>query len=145
MLVEETSKYYTEMRTKRSKNVLLILEERVKNARGSFIGAATRQNTNINSNLNPTQPTLNTNIQIEEVNKRVQGEAFATLYANLEMARLQYLRDLPLLQVIDAPRYPMKKIKKGMFYTGLITGFLALTATFVFLTILFQIRYKSSE
>ena len=59
-------------------------------------------------------------LQKKQVDISVYGGAYGELFKNLELARYQYLKDIPLLQVIDEPRYPMKKIKRGRLLTGLM-------------------------
>jgi uncharacterized protein involved in exopolysaccharide biosynthesis len=126
-IVNETTIFYTELRTEKSKNLLSVLESRVNSLKGNLSASISRQGAVRDANVNPVFSSSLTPILTEEVNKRAYGEAYATLFANLEMARLQYLKDVPLLQIIDEPRYPLKKLQKSIpiftafgFMAGLI-------------------------
>ncbi|HSR39790.1 MAG TPA: hypothetical protein VLL95_12825, partial [Phnomibacter sp.] len=63
-------------------------------------------------------------LQIKQLDASVYGAAYTELFKNLEMARYQFLNDVPLLQVIDEARYPMKRIKPGRLKTGIIVAFI---------------------
>jgi uncharacterized protein involved in exopolysaccharide biosynthesis len=124
-IVKETTIFYTELRTEKSKNLLSVLESRVNSLKGNLSASISRQGAVRDANVNPVFSSSLTPILTEEVNKRAYGEAYATLFANLEMARLQYLKDVPLLQIIDEPRYPLKKLQKSVpIYTvfGFVMG-----------------------
>jgi uncharacterized protein involved in exopolysaccharide biosynthesis len=138
-IVKETTIFYTELRTEKSKNLLGVLEERVSSLKGNLSASISRQGAVRDANLNPVFSQSLTPIMTEEVNKRAYGEAYATLFANLEMARLQYLKDVPLLQIIDEPRYPLKRLQKSVpIYTafgfavgGVFVGIFLLGSFFV--------------
>jgi len=51
---------------------------------------------------------------------------------NLEMSKMALMRETPLIQVVDAPYYPLDKVKLGKMKGAVIGGFL-----FVFLTVIF--------
>jgi uncharacterized protein involved in exopolysaccharide biosynthesis len=129
-IVKETTIFYTELRTEKSKNLLAVLEERVSSLKGNLSASISRQGAVRDANINPVFSSSLTPILTEEVNKRAYGEAYATLFANLEMARLQYLKDVPLLQIIDEPRFPLKKLEKSIpIFTafGFIVGVIFMT------------------
>ena len=68
----------------------------------------------------------------EQSNTQVYGTAYAEMFKNLEIARFQYLRSIPLLQIIDAADYPMLKIKPGKLKTAIIC---AAISVFIFILI----------
>ena len=68
----------------------------------------------------------------EQSNTQVYGAVYAEMFKNLEMARFQYLKSIPLMQVIDAADYPMRKIKQGKLKAAI--SFSVIT-TFIFLLI----------
>jgi uncharacterized protein involved in exopolysaccharide biosynthesis len=47
------------------------------------------------------------------------------MFKNLELARFQYLNEIPLMQIIDAANYPMEKIKSGKLKMAVIFAVLA--------------------
>ena len=124
-LVKETTEFYTELRSKRSRETLEILENRVAQLRGSLNSAITSRSSIQDANINPAFAAAQAPLQKKQVDISVYGGAYAELYKNMELARYQYLKAIPLLQIIDEPRYPMKKIKKGRLLTGIIFAFAA--------------------
>ncbi len=132
-LVEETTMFYTELRSKRSLKTLDNLQSRVESLRGSLKSSINTRSATQDANLNPAFSKAQAPILNNEADIKVYGGAYAELYKNLELARYQYLNDIPLLQVIDEPNYPMKKIKLGKFKTGIIFGFVSV----IFLILVF--------
>lgn len=131
-LIEETTTFYTELRSKRSLKTLDNLEQRVGSLRGSLRSSINTRAATQDANINPAFSKAQAPIQNNEVDIKVYGGAYAELFKNLELARYQYLNDIPLLQIIDEPNYPMKKIKLGRLKTGIIFGFVAvLFLTFI--------------
>jgi hypothetical protein len=74
---------------------------------------------------------------------QVYGGAYAEMFKNLELARYQYLKEVPLMQIIDEADYPMKKIKKGKLATAISFSVLATLITFFVLWI--QSLFKSAK
>jgi hypothetical protein len=60
------------------------------------------------------------------------------MFKNLELARFQYLKSIPLMQVIDNADYPMKKIKMGKLKTAII---FSVIAAFIFLMIFIILNF----
>jgi hypothetical protein len=144
-ILEETIIFYTKLRTEKSKSLLVVLEQRVNNLKGNLNASISRQNDVLDANINPVFKSSLTPVLEEEVNKQAYGEAYATLFANLEMARLQYLKDVPLLQVIDEPNYPLKRLEKSkLIFTiaGLILGGIIIILG---LTIVFSLKPKNTR
>jgi uncharacterized protein involved in exopolysaccharide biosynthesis len=58
----------------------------------------------------------------QQANIQAYSGAYGELFKNLEIARFQYLNDIPLLQIIDAPDYPMEKIKTGKLISAVVVA-----------------------
>jgi hypothetical protein len=96
------------------------------------------------ANLNTAFANALVPLEKEQSNSQVYGTAYAEMFKNLEMARFQYLKSIPLLQIIDAADYPMRKIKVGKLKSAII---FAVVITFIFLLIfitinIFKLRSK---
>lgn len=124
-LIDETVRFYTELRTKKSKETLQILEQRVGEVKGSAKGAIDEQAGIKDANINPAFNAAAASVIKRQLDVSAYGRAYEELFKNLEVARYQYLNDIPLLQIIDEPRYPLKRIKAGRLKTGIIWAFLA--------------------
>jgi uncharacterized protein involved in exopolysaccharide biosynthesis len=124
-IVAATDNFYTEIRTKKAKETLDVLEERVAamkvNLNSSIMGRATVQDVNINPAFSEAQVP----VQKQQTNIQVYGAAYGELFKNLELARFQYLNQIPLMQVIDRADYPMEKIKSGKLKMAILFSLFA--------------------
>jgi uncharacterized protein involved in exopolysaccharide biosynthesis len=144
-LVSETNEYYTELRTKKAKSTLEALENRIE-------AMKTGLNTNITSrasvkdaNLNPVFESSQVPVMQHQAQMEVYSAAYAEIFKNLEVARFQYLNNIPLLQIIDAPEYPMEKIKKSRLKTALLFAILANLILFIILWVMAKPSHKPNN
>jgi hypothetical protein len=133
-LIKETTDFYTELRSKKSRQTLEILQSRVNALRGNVSMAIGGRTAIQDANLNPAFAAAQAPLQEKQVDLSAYSGAYAELFKNLELARYQYLQDVPLLQVIDRADYPLKKIKKGRLFMGLLFGTLAGIISMIILT-----------
>jgi uncharacterized protein involved in exopolysaccharide biosynthesis len=124
-LISETIAFYTELRSKKSKETLEILEARTTALRGSVNSAISSKAATQDANINTAIASAQAPLQKKQIDISVYGVAYQELYKNLELARYQYLKDIPLLQIIDRPQFPLKKNKAGRLMTGIKFSFLA--------------------
>jgi uncharacterized protein involved in exopolysaccharide biosynthesis len=141
-LVLETNKFYTEICTKKSKGTLDILEQRVANMQGNLNASISDRAATQDANLNPAFAQAQVPVLKQQTNMQVYGAAYAEMFKNLELARFQYLKEIPLMQIIDAADYPMKKIKLGKLKTGILFSIFSVLLTTLFLW--FKITFKKS-
>ncbi len=135
-LISETTTFYSEIKTKRSKETLIILQHRVDSLRGSLNSSISSRAAAQDANLNPAFAAPLVQAQKRQVDVSVYGAAYGELYKSLEMARYQYQKEIPLLQIIDEPNYPLRRIKLGKLKTGIIGGIaLGLLTTFFLISI----------
>lgn len=125
-LIRSTNIFYTDITSKKARETLEILEARVpemKNKLNSSISnKASIQDANLNSVFSHSQiPVIK-----EQFNTEVYRTAYAEMFKNLEMARFQYLKSIPLMQIIDAANYPMKKITVSKLKTSVTFAFTAI-------------------
>jgi hypothetical protein len=118
-LIEEARAFYSELKTKRSREILGILEQRVAQTRLNLNNSITSRAAVQDADLNPAFQEAQAQLQKKQVDISAYGGAYGELYKNLEIARYQYLKSVPLLQVIDGAEYPMKRIKKSRLFNGI--------------------------
>jgi uncharacterized protein involved in exopolysaccharide biosynthesis len=124
-LMEETNSFYTQIRSKKAGETLQILEKRVPDMKqkldASIANKAAIQDANLNT------PFANAEVPLlkQQSNAQVYSAAYAEMFKNLEVARFQYLQSIPLLQIIDAANYPMKKVKPGKLKMAVIFSVLS--------------------
>ena len=132
-LIQFTSGFYTELKTKKSLQTLEVLESRVADNKGKLGSSINSKASTQDANVNPAFATAQAQQQKQQVNIQTYGAAYAELYKNLELARFQFLKSTPLLQIIDPADYPMKRIKTSRLISGIVGGFLAFMITVLFL------------
>jgi hypothetical protein len=124
-LVAETNNFYIEIRTKKAKETLAILEQRAATMKGNLNSSITNKAAVQDVNINPAFSEAQVPVQKQQANIQVYGAAYGELFKNLELARFQYLNGIPLMQIIDPANYPMEKIKIGKLKMAIIFAFLA--------------------
>jgi len=112
-IVTETNNFYIEIRTKKAKETLGILEQRVASMKGDLNSSISNRAAVQDVNINPAFSEAQVPVQKQQANIQVYGAAYGEMFKNLELARFQYLNEIPLMQIIDAADYPMEKIKTG--------------------------------
>lgn len=135
-LVNYTNDFYIEIRTRKAKQTLQVLQQRVSDMKGNLDKSITSKATVQDINLNPAFSEAQIPVQKQQANIQVYGAAYGEMYKNLEVARFQYLNDIPLLQIIDNVNYPMEKIRTGKLKTAVLWAF----AGCILLVAIFWIR-----
>lgn len=145
-LLAATNNFYTEICTKKAKQTLDILEQRVADMKGKVNSSIGSRADIQDVNLNPAFSSAQVPVLKEQANIQVYSGAYAEMFKNLEVARYQYLKQIPLMQIIDAANYPMQKIKMGKLKTAIIFSIIAvfLTALIIWLNALFKLKPRES-
>ena len=65
------------------------------------------------------------------------------MFKNLEIAWFQYLKKIPLMQIIDHADYPMERIKPSKLLCGLIGAFIGFFLLMSTLLVRFIFRKES--
>ena len=125
--------------------MLDVLEQRVGAMKGSLGGAISSRAAIQDANVNPAYASAQAPVLIRQSDITVYGAAYTELFKNQELARVQYLKDLPLLQIVDDCDYPMKKIKSGRLKMAVIFALLANLLTIIILMINRVIKNDTAE
>ena len=142
-LVAETDSFYTEICTKKAKENLSILEQRVEAMRVNLHSSISSKAFSTDANLNPAFSETTVPLQKEQVNIEVYGESYAEMFKNLEIAWFQYLKKIPLMQIIDHADYPMLRIRTSRILAGIIFAFIGLFLLSIFILIKMIFRRES--
>ncbi len=140
-LIDQATTFYVELKSKRSRETLEILTERAEAMRGGVKSAIQKQAAVKDANVNPAFSGTIATVQQQQVDATAYGKAYEELFKTLEIARYQYLNNIPLLQIIDHPNYPMKKIKNGRMMSAIVGGILS--GLFTIFILLFYRVYKN--
>jgi len=126
-LVNQVNDFYIRTKTKKSLDNIEILQYKTDSVRAVMNGSISSAAIAIDAtpNLNPTRqaqrliPTQRSQFSAE-TNKAILGQ----LIQNLEMAKMNLLKEAPLIQKVDEPILPLEVDRVGKFKAAFIGGFL---------------------
>lgn len=123
-LVNEVSEFYIETKSKRSKISVSMLEKQTDSIRRE-LNSAMNGVAIANDNTYNLNPALNLK-RVPSLRRQVDVQAntaiLTELVKNLELARMTLRRETPLIQVIDRPILPLKKVKSSRLFQTTIWG-----------------------
>jgi hypothetical protein len=138
-IAQEVSGYYIEIKSKKARQNMEILQRQTDSIRAELNGAITGVAAAADNTfgLNPAMMVRKTPGTRRQVDVQANTAILTQLVANLEMAKVSLRKETPLIQVIDRPILPLKKEKVGKLKSLILGGFLA-----GFLTVLVLIFKK---
>lgn len=137
-IVKNVNDFYIETKTKKSLDNIRILQQKTDSVRSAMNGAIysavsvadATPNLNVTRQVQRMVPVQKSQISIE-TNKAMLGE----LVKNLELSKISLRKEVPLIQVIDEPVFPLEKQSfgklKGIIFGGIIFGFISLIAIII--------------
>lgn len=143
-LTREVSDFYITSKSMKAKMNLDLLQRQADSVRMELDNAihgvaAANDNT---FNLNPAMNVSKVPSTRGQIDVQSNSAVFAELVKNLELAKVTLRKETPLIQVIDSPILPLKKIRvsklKSLILGGLVGGFIGI----VFLTFKRMRRYR---
>jgi uncharacterized protein involved in exopolysaccharide biosynthesis len=141
-LAQEVSGYYIEIKSKKARQNMEILQRQTDSIRAELNGAITGVAAAADNTfgLNPAMMVRKTPGTRRQVDVQANTAILTQLVTNLEMAKVTLRKETPLIQVIDKPILPLKKEKVGKLKSLILGSFLA-----GFLTVLVLIFKKLFE
>ena len=124
-IVKEAVNQYVQIKTQRQKTTVEKLQLRVDSIarllNQKTVSGATLQTSTSTMDINPlyragTAVATETTIR----DKTMLATIFASVVQNLEFAKFTLSQETPMIQVVDEPVYPLKKIKISQFNNALI-------------------------
>jgi uncharacterized protein involved in exopolysaccharide biosynthesis len=138
-LLKETSDFYIETKSKKSRLNVDILQHQADSIRAELNGAITgvaAASDNV-YNLNPAFNVKRTPSTRRQVDVQANTAILTQLVAQLELSKVSLRKETPLVQLIDRPILPLEKDKVGRLKSLVLGGFLA-----GFLTVLYLVFGK---
>ena len=135
-LAKETSEYYVEIKSKKSRMNVDILQHQADSIRAELNSAITgvaAASDNV-YNLNPAYNVKRTPSTRRQIDVQANTAILTQLVAQLELSKVSLRKETPLLQIIDQPILPLEKEKVGRLKSLVLGGFLA-----GFLTVLYLV------
>ena len=127
-LTDNVTSFYLETKTRQSKENIAMLEQKADSIEQELSYAMVAAAISKDQNKFVT----NTRGLVQSAKKQMQAQMLSTMYGevvkNLELSKTMAAHNEPLIQVIDAPRFPLEKDKasklKGLVFGGILAGFL---------------------
>jgi hypothetical protein len=141
-LLKETSDFYIETKSKKSRLNVDILQRQVDSIRAELNGAITgvaAASDNV-YNLNPAYNVKKTPGTRRQVDVQANTAILTQLVAQLELSKVSLRKETPLVQLIDRPILPLEKEKLGRLKSLELGGFFAGFLTVIYL--IFERLYK---
>ena len=141
-IAKETSEYYVEIKSKKSKMNVDILQHQADSIRAELNSAITGVAAAADNvfNLNSAMNVRRTPSARRQVDVQANTAILTQLVGNLELAKVTLRKETPLLQIIDRPSFPLEKEKVGKLKSLLLGGFFAGFLTVLYLV--FSSLYK---
>jgi uncharacterized protein involved in exopolysaccharide biosynthesis len=135
-LLKETSDFYIETKSKKSRLNVDILQHQADSIRAELNSAITGVATASDNvyNLNPALNVKRTPSTRRQVDVQANTAILTQLVAQLELSKVSLRKETPLVQLIDRPILPLEKDKVSRLKSLVLGGFLA-----GFLTVLFLV------
>lgn len=141
-LLKETSDFYIETKSKKSRLNVDILQHQADSIRAELNGAITGVATASDNvyNLNPAYNVKKTPGTRRQVDVQANTAILTQLVAQLELSKVSLRKETPLVQLIDRPILPLEKDKVGRLKSLVLGGFLA--GFLIVLYLIFSKLYK---
>jgi uncharacterized protein involved in exopolysaccharide biosynthesis len=141
-LAKVTSEYYVEIKSKKSRMNVEILQKQADSIRAELNSAITgvaAASDNV-YNLNPAFNVKKTPSTRRQIDVQANTAILTQLVANLELSKVSLRKETPLIQIIDHPILPLDKEKVSKRKSSLLGGFLAgfLTVLYLVFTSLYK-------
>jgi uncharacterized protein involved in exopolysaccharide biosynthesis len=134
-LLKETSDFYIETKSKKSRLNVDILQHQADSIRAELNSAITGVATASDNvyNLNPAYNVKKTPGTRRQVDVQANTAILTQLVAQLELSKVSLRKETPLVQLIDRPILPLEKDKVGRLKSLVLGGFLAGFLTLMYL------------
>jgi hypothetical protein len=141
-IVKNVNDFYVQTKTKKSMDNLAILQTQTDSIRRALNQAISNVaiSMDFNPNANQARQVLKVPSQRRQVDAEANKAILSELVKNLEISKVSLRKETPLIQLIDAPVYPLEKKSTGKITGGLTGFFIGLLLCLGFLSIKFVFK-----
>jgi hypothetical protein len=136
-LVSKVNTFYLETKTKKTGENLRILQTQADSVRAILdqsLGTLAAEQDRI-PNANPLLSVATVNGRRKQVDVQTSAAVFQEIVKNLEMAKISHRINTPLIQLIDSPKFPLKRseirLVKGSVYGAFFLSVLVLSSLYL--------------
>jgi hypothetical protein len=143
-IVATVNQFYIETKTKKSLDNIKVLQHQTDSVKAVMNGAivTAARIVDVTPNLNITRQSQRSSpVQRSQFNAEANKAILTELVKNLELSKMNFLKNKPLIQVVDEPLYPIEEKKLGKLVMA-IFGFILGLVLMIFV-VLFSHFFKS--
>jgi hypothetical protein len=136
-IVENVNEFYINTKTKNSLETVQLLQKQadsVKRVLNSSI-SGTASAIDVNPNANTALQILRVPSQRRQIDVQANSAIYSEVVKNLEIAKISFRKEKPLIQVIDVPIYPLERERLGKLKSAILGGGITVFLTLLFLTL----------
>ncbi|MBP1639718.1 MAG: lipopolysaccharide biosynthesis protein [Bacteroidetes bacterium] len=122
-LIRETTDFYVATKTKTTRENYLKLRHQADSVKAIFNGAVSARASQADAVPNAVRQVASVGVVRSQSNMQIAGATYGEMAKNLEVMKMTLNQETPLVQVIDAPTYPLEKQRLGKAKGILIGGF----------------------
>lgn len=130
-LMDQTYEFYKETKTSQSRINIDMMEHTADSIKALYESALYKGAGFSQANINQALQLAAVPRIKQENDAILYGKVYAEVLKNVETLKLDLARETPLVQLVDTPRYPLKKVRlgkaKGIVFGGVLGGFLILS------------------
>jgi len=122
-LVQNVNDFYVQTKTKKEYQNIIVLQHQADSVKAILNSSINGVASSIDAspNANPQLALLRVPSQKKQVDVQANSAIYGEMIKNLELAKISYRQETPLIQVIDEPVLPLKKEFVGKI-KGLVIG-----------------------
>lgn len=141
LLTSNAVNYYVEYKSRKSRKNFALLNSQCDSIRNLLFNNIQQIAVNNDLNINPLKQALKTSSQKQQVNATANSALYTELLKQVGLARVNLLRETPLIQIVDTPILPLKKEKPGRLLMGIIFSIIGSSIALIILVII-QLKPK---
>ncbi len=128
-LLDQLTAFYVQTKTQKGIQMVNILQHKADSLKAAYESAlySGAQFNDVNRNI--SRQILSINNVKKQMEIQLLGNYYSEVVKNLEMTKLTLLKQTPLIQRIDVPKYPLEKVRTRKIVAMFIGGFLFLVLT----------------
>jgi hypothetical protein len=119
-LSNNTIEYYTKYKTKKSKFNVDLMQSQADSLKRLLTGNIVDIAELNDLNVNPNKQILKTSSQKKQIDVQANTAMYVEVLKQLALAKITLMRETPLIQIIDEPIFPLRKVNFGYLLTTLL-------------------------
>jgi uncharacterized protein involved in exopolysaccharide biosynthesis len=130
-IIKNVSDFYIQTKTKKSARNVAVLQHQTDSVRRMLNGAIAGMASAVdaNPNPNPSRQILRVPSQRRQIDAEANKAILIELVKNLELSKISLMKETPLIQVVDSPMFPLKRIAPGKTSSMVIGAFILVLLT----------------